>query len=135
MICRSDSPYSCAARRVKMPWCRAANAASSWSGVGTQRLTLQRRACDHRDLASMTYVCGLLSTPERVCVCQSVRQAEVVVLGDDDRWSVVAARGALGVATHLERAEAGLERVVREEPPHERVTEVEQQLDGLERLE
>ncbi len=56
-----------------------------------------------------------------------VRQAEVVVLGDDD----LARRsdrtpGSRRVAPHLERAERLLERVVREQPADERVAEVEQ---------
>ncbi len=43
--------------------------------------------------------------------------------------------GQLGVAAHLEGAEALLERVVGEQPADERVAEVEDELDRLERLD
>src|SRR5262249_36010618 len=64
-----------------------------------------------------------------------VGQAVLVVLGEHDGPRVRAARRALGVAPHLERVERLLERVVREQPTDQRVAQVEQQLDRLERLD
>src|SRR5262249_42534986 len=66
---------------------------------------------------------------------QRVGRAELVVLGDGEPLRVDRAGRALRIAVDLVGAEALLEGVVGEQPARQRVTEVEDELDGLQRLD
>src|SRR3954447_22753000 len=73
--------------------------------------------------------CGFGSVGEH-----GVRQAQVVVLREHDLRAFATSRAG-GIAPHLVVAERFLERIGREQPAAERFSDVEQQLDGLERLD
>src|SRR6202035_2720249 len=61
--------------------------------------------------------------------------AQIVILSDLNRTSVLATGRALGVAANLERPKRLLERVIGEESAHQRVAQVQYQLDRFDGLE